>query len=105
MSMQRYVSDKITITVDTVLADAEELPIGSFAGGAFVPGTGISSIAFYGALEKGGTFYEIKNSSDTAVTRSVTASDAYALPDECFGFAALKFVGNADGTLQICLKS
>lgn len=103
--MQRFVSEKVTIGVDTTLADAEELPIGSFAGGAFVPGSGITSIAFYGALEKGGTFYEIKSSANAAVTRTVTASDAYALPDECFGFAALKFVGDADGTLQICLKS
>lgn len=105
MSMQRFTSGLIPLIVDTTLADSEELPMGSYAGGAFVPGTSVTSVAFYGALERGGTFYEIKDSSNTAVTRTVTAGDAYALPDECFGFAAIKLVPNTDSTVLVCLKS
>ncbi len=45
MSMQRFTSGLIPLIVDTTLADSEELPMGSYAGGAFVPHARLSPSA------------------------------------------------------------
>ncbi len=107
--MERHVTNGFPVDVDVVgnlaTASVKAVPFGSFAGGAFIPGTGITSIAFYGGMTEDGTYAEIKDSTNTAVTRTVTAGDGYALPDECFGWRFLKFVSNAAGEITLVLKS
>lgn len=94
-----------TVAVDTALADAERIDMQESAGGTiFVPtGSSLTSLAFYGSHD-GTTFLALYDSSNAAVTRTVAAARAYALPDECFGCRFLKLVGNADGVVNMSIK-
>lgn len=94
------------IAVDSVLADAAEIDISWAAGGGFILPTGetMVTLTFYVAEKKGGTYKQLYDKTNAAISRTVAASRAYPLPDEIYGFPWLKIVGNADGTLYICLK-
>lgn len=108
MNLQRFVSDVMTISVDTSgnIANCEPIPFGSYAGGCFFIASGsITSIAPYGAMTLTGTYVPLYDSSNTAVSRTIAASRGYALPDECFGWKFLKLVANAAGSLYVMLKS
>jgi hypothetical protein len=107
MSLQRNSSEVITLTITDSIATCEELPFGSFAGGSIIvpSGSSLTSLTPYGCNEPGGTYVPIYDSSNTAVSRTVAASRGYAIPDECFGFRFIKFLGNTTGTIKVNLKS
>lgn len=108
--MDRFSSGKpINISVDAAgninTAGAEAIPFGSFAGGAIITGTGLTSLAPYGAMEQTGPYVPIHDKDDVAVAMPVTADKGYAFPEECYGWRFLKFAGNAVGSIQVHLKS
>lgn len=105
MSLQRYTSQKIPVTIGTSTANAERVPMGSYAGGFFVAAGSLSTLLFYGTTEPGGTLVPIHDSSNAAVSRDVTADKGYALPDECFACAEIALVHASGGTVAMCLKS
>lgn len=105
MSLQRNISEQITLSITGTIGTCEELPFGSYAGGSIVVGTGLTSLAFYGCNTPGGTYVPIYDSSNAAVTRTVAADRGYAFPDECFGFRFIKMLGNTTGTVTVNLKS
>lgn len=94
------------LTVDTVLADAEELGFSDWITGiVYVPsGSTITSLTWYAAYERGGTFYAAYDSNGDAVTQTVAATKAYPIPLALAGAVALKAVGDADGTVYVSLK-
>jgi len=110
MSLQRFMSKKITVALNTAEGTTEAFNYGSFSGGSItIPhGSSITSLAFWGAVEEGGTYEAIYTgvnaAAGAAVTRTVAANRCYALPDECFGFAAIKIVVNTAESIDICLK-
>lgn len=93
--------EPITVTADSTLADSEELIMQGMAGGMiYVPsGSSITSLTFYAAHTKGGTYFQIYDADNAAVSRTVAAGRSYSLPEECYGARFLKFVPNADGTV------
>ncbi len=105
-SITRFNDTDKTISIDTVLADAEVIHFEGFSGGMiFVPaGSALTSIAWYACATVDGTYLPIYNGLGTAVTSTVAASEAIPLPAACFGALFLKGVGNADGTVGLSLK-
>lgn len=104
--MDRY-TRKQSITIATAVADSTEIPFQDAEHGAITLDAGITTVTltFFGAVEQGGTFYQIYTSTAaTAVSRTVVHTRGYAIPDECKGFASIKIVGNAAGTGVVCIK-
>lgn len=104
--MNFYGSVAFTVTVDSTLADAEEICYTDQAGGRFhVPtGSSITSITWYDATTSGGTFRASYDEYGSAVTQTVSAAKSYAIPAALAGAAFLKAVGDADGTIDVTLK-
>lgn len=105
--LQRLTVYQKTVHVDTVLADCGEIPFtNASAGQVFVPaGSNLTTLTWYAAPVSGGTFLAVQNGAGVAVTSTVSAGICCLIPAACFGCAVLKAVGNADGTVDICLKS
>lgn len=95
-----------SVHVDTVLADADEIEIRGFTSGmVYIPsGSSIATITWYAAAEPGGTYIAVENGSGAAVTSTVDAATAVAIPASCMSAGALKAVGSADGTMDVSLK-
>src|SRR5688500_16800659 len=104
--MQRF-PNSLSVLLDSTLADSEAIPLGDFAGGlvSIPTGSSITSLTFYASDSKAGTYRQIFDAANAAVSRTVAAARAYALPDECFAVRWLKMVPNADGTVVVTLKS
>jgi len=101
-----YYTSSHEVTVDTVLADSEEIIYSDRAGGRFhVPtGSSITSITWYDAPESGGTFLPSYDEFGAAITQTVAAGQSYEIPVALAGARVLKAVGDADGTIVIILK-
>lgn len=84
----------------------EAIDFRQYSGGmVYIPnGSSITTLTFWAAPKPDGTYEPLKDSSNNAVTRTVAADGAYALPDECFGAGAIKMVANASGTVSLSLK-
>jgi hypothetical protein len=67
-------------------------------------GSPITSLAYYGAMEPGGTYVAIQNGEGQAATQTVAAGNGYPIPDECTSYGALKLVANAAGTVELSCK-
>ncbi len=106
MGVTRVPSTVKSVAVDTVVADSEEVSVGDCTGVAiFVPaGSSITSVAFYGAVEAGGTYLPLYDTTNTAVTLTVAAGRAYQAPFSVFPLRYMKLVGNADGNVDLTLK-
>ena len=96
-------SDTVVVSVDSVVADSEEIEKGQQAGGTYtvLSGTSTVTITFYRSKEKGGTYTQVYDKDNTAISKTVAASRTYPLPDELFGIPWLKLVGDVDGTVEI----
>lgn len=94
------------VVVDTVLADADEIIFTDRLGGRFyVPaGSTITSITWYDAPVVGGTFLASYDADGVALVQTVAAGNSYEIPPSLAGAAALKMVGDADGTVDVILK-
>lgn len=110
--IERRGAIKTSVTVDTVLADAAAIDISGFAGAAVrVPsGSSITSLTVYGATAADGTFAALHglNSSLAAVALALTglsAGKGYELPSAIFPWPFIKLVGDADGVVDVVLKT
>jgi len=95
-----------TVTVDSTLADAEEIDVRNYAGGSVhVPhGSSLTTLTFYSLHAAGGTMVAAYDNANVAVTLTVSADRVVQLPDAIFGFPFIKMVGNADGEVSLFLK-
>lgn len=95
-----------SVAVDTVLADSDEILYGEFASGQIhVPnGSSLTTLTFHTSHKQGGDYEAAHNQSNAAVTMTVAADRSYPMPTELAGATAVKITGNADGTVNICLK-
>lgn len=94
MSVINRLSRTVTATIANAATtsdaiDLTEMAFGSFAMPAAFTG---ATVSFTGCATSGGTFVAINDSSNAAVSRTVTVSKAYALPAECFAFNFIKIV-------------
>lgn len=107
MAMVRQNLNMTSVTVDTVLADSDEIPFEKSAGGQlYVPtGSSLTTLTWHTAENDGGTFLPAYDADGVAVTQTVTAAGSYPFPTALFGCAALKITGNADGTVHVNLKA
>lgn len=85
---------------------SEEIYMDSYSGGLILIPSGASttSLTFYVSSDYGKTWNQVFNASAAAVSRTVAATRACAIPDECFAATRLKIVGNAATTAGILLK-
>jgi hypothetical protein len=95
------------VSVDTVLADAEAVAYHNFASGVVEVPTGSSITLLTFHVSCNGTTYLPLYAADnvTAITQAVTAGRAYALPATLAGAAYIKITGDADGTVNLHLKT
>lgn len=100
-----------TVTVASGAAISSEINISEIAAGAlYVPSgwTGGATIAFSAAEKSGGTFATLRDSSDAAVSLTVTAARWYALPAEVMVCRYIKLTCSAtsrDESLLLTTKS
>lgn len=93
---------------DSTLANTKTIPFGGYAGGRiYVPaGSTITTLTFYDAPSEDGTFLASYDDAATpaAITLTVSAGKSYPIPPKLFGAGAIKMLGNAAGTVHVCLK-
>lgn len=101
---------RLSVLIDKDIADAEEIQTGEYAGGVlYVPaGSSLTSVTFYVADSKGGTYLPLYDQAGLAVSMGVSASRAYEIPTAVFGAAFIKIIGDAssdDQTAYLTFKS
>lgn len=101
---ERYCTN-ITKSLTAVLATTPEITISGYAAGAIFIPTGITSLTYYAAYGTGGTYVPIYDQDGTAITQTVVADRAYAMPSDVFGAGQIKIVADASGDVQISLKT
>ncbi len=105
--LQRNADTHLAVVVGAAVADSDEIPYGNFAGGRFhVPaGSSITTITWYDAPVLGGTYLSSYTEAGVAITQTVAAGKSYEIPLSLASARALKAVGNAAGTIDVCLKA
>lgn len=103
--MGRLTHDGETITVDTVLADAEAIFLENTDGGRIIVPTGssLTTLTFHESHD-GTTYVAAYDANNSAVTLTVAAARSYPLPSTLNAARYIKIVGNADGTVQFVGK-
>lgn len=103
---------KTLVTVAATSSTSTSAPIdfGLFAGGVFLCPTSVTSIAFYvsdTAAAGSANVGVLASSANAAVTRTVTAGQWYALPDECFGarYVVMVLTGTSSATVTLFLST
>jgi len=87
-----------SVEINSTAANSDVLSMGKSAGGlVFIPtGATITSVTFQVSVaQQGGDFYDLVDSTGAAVTRTVAADQAFALPDELFAADFFRMVGDA----------
>lgn len=87
-------------------ATTEELEnVAQFAGGQIIipAGSPITSLTYYVAEKKGGTYVPLYDSTGTAVTQTVSAGKAYSMPSAIYGSQVMKIVVNSAGSVYVSL--
>ena len=109
-TVRRTLTHSVTMAKDAT--ESAAFGFQSAAAGCFYVPTGFTAatITFKVSDEYDGDYSLLHNSSDAAVSRSVTAGRWYALPSELAAAAYVKLVGNAaqttaDKTIEIITKS
>ena len=93
-----------TITVTDTIGTCTAIDMEHAAGAGFSVAGSTTLLTFYVCETKNGTYVALYDKDNAAVTRTVAASKAYALPDECFPFPYVKALGDAAGTLTLSAK-
>jgi len=96
------------------IATATEIEYRNFAGGNFRLNSGtLATMSFYAAEKSAGdiegtgvagTYSEVYDVDNNAVSVTVTSDKWYPIPDELFGLPWIKFVGDAAGVIDVSLK-
>ena len=97
--------DGVTISVDTVLADAETIYFAHADGARIIVPTGssLTTLTFHESHD-GTTFVAAYDSTGTAVTLTVAAARSYPFPSTLNASKYVKIVGNADGEVILVAK-
>ncbi len=97
----------LTVSLNTAEGTTEEIPYEAYAGGmVFIPsGSSITTLTWWAAPKRGGTFLAAKDEDAAAVTQTVAASDAIEIPKALYGAGAIKAVTNASGNVEISFKT
>ena len=97
-----------SVTVATAVATSTAIPFGDQEGGRFhVPvGSSITALTWYDSMSKeaDATFLAAYDELGVAVTQTVAAGYSYEIPTSLAGSAMLKAVGDAAGTINVCIK-
>jgi|GEM_PF-2492283 len=113
MSIIRFqtASDEVpnnrTVTAATSVEISTEIDIRDFAGGGIVlPSFGsATTLTYYVASKPGGTYQPLYDRDNAAVTQAITSEKSYPLPDEIYGFGALKITADNESlSVVISLK-
>jgi hypothetical protein len=104
--LQRFSTTIPDLTVAAAVDDSEEMNFGSYSSGfIFVPaGATTTTITWYVAEKPGGTYMAAYDEDHVAITTTVAASQAVAIPSSLFGARAVKAVGNVATTVAVSLK-
>lgn len=96
-----------SVTIGTTAAASAEILLGPYAGGMlFVPtGETVVTLTWYAAEKPGGTYLLAYDEDNVAITQTVAAGHANAMPSALFGCRAVKAVGDAAGTMAISMKA
>lgn len=104
-SIKRRYGTVAGVVVDTTLADCDVLDIREFEAVAVKPSAGITSLSVYASETAGGTFVLVDsigtNGAVTVVASKWNVLDVTKIAP--FGF--VKFVPNADGTVEVVGKT
>ena len=106
---RRYaVLESITVPAVADIATATEIDMREYAGGTilFRASETMVTLTFYAGEQPSGTFEQLYDTVNAAVSMTVAADRAYPLPDECYGAHILKLIGNVAATqaVDVCLK-
>jgi len=95
-----------SITASTTPEGSTEISIRDFAGGGIVlpASTSATALTYHVAAKPGGAYRALYDRDDAAITQSVAQGRAYPLPDEIYGFGALKITADTEVTLTVSLK-
>lgn len=104
--MDQRESKKQTVTAGTTVGASSELYLTSFAGGLMVlpSTTSATTLTFYVSSDEGATWRQVYNSSNAAVSRTVTQNRAYTLPDELFAATRTKIVSDVEVAIDVLAK-
>ena len=94
-------------TLNTAVATTPEIDIAKYlTGEIYIPtGSAITSLTYHVAPVAGGTYLPAYDAAGSAVTQTVAAARAYAMPAAVFGAPVIKIVTNAAGAVTLTLKS
>jgi hypothetical protein len=95
-----------TITLTTSETTTPEIDMREAAGGFLEIVGDPTTLTFYGSstVGEGATHVPIHDSTNTAVTLTVTSGKGYAIPGECFGCRSIKIKGASDAAIKYSLK-
>jgi hypothetical protein len=95
---------KLTVTVDTVLADAEAVDYRNWNGGRVKLVSGLTAtLTFYTSDLPDGTFIA-SYTGTTATELTVEADREFEIPADIASAGVFKMVGDADGVVEVMLK-
>jgi hypothetical protein len=106
MTLTRH-HDQLTATAATSVDNSTPIYLADFSGGGVSVGTITSAtkLTFYVAEKTKGTFRALTDSAGDALEQPVATGEAYSLPDEVFGWGALKIVADNEAlTVIVSLK-
>jgi hypothetical protein len=94
------------VTAATTLEDSTEIDIRDFAGGGVQVGTlwDQSVLFYYVAASPGGTYGLLYDRDDAIVQQNIGQDRCYPLPDEIYGFGALKIACNGSINLSLIIS-
>lgn len=104
--MDQRESKKQTVTAGTTVGASSELYLTNFAGGLMVlpATTSAATLTFYVSSDEGLTWRQVFNSSNVAVSRTVTQNRAYTLPDELFAATRAKILSDVEVAIDVLVK-
>ena len=115
MDRRHTVYESAVVPVVANIATATEIDLRGYSGGTvlFRAGETITTLTFYAAEKDAGafldgaagTYEQLYDTNNAAVSLTVAADRAYPLPSEVFGCHFLKLIGNAAATPDITLKA
>lgn len=102
----RQAGTRLTIGLNTAIGTTEEIPFETASGGTlYIPaGSPITSLTFYAAPVRSGTYLPLYDKAAAAVTMTVSAGKCYELPGAVFGCLALKIITDAAGNVDLTVK-
>lgn len=97
----------MSVQLTNAIGTTEEIGYELYGGGTVhVPnGSSVTSLTWWSASERGGTYEAAYDKDGNAVTQTVAADQAHPIPIALFGAAAIKAVANASGSVEVSLKA